>query len=280
LSCRRGRKRSWSAHALDVLLFAAIPAFGLVDGLANPHIQLTTFFLIPLMLITWRLGARAGYLATTLALCFVLVVSVRDEPFRSEPWIFLTDVGGRFLSFFIIVAILAESRTLYLRQQKLAVRDLLTGLYNRLGLHELLGLQMARRRRPFLLLYLDCDNFKLVNDGWGHDVGDQLLKSVSASLSRSLRRSDIACRVGGDEFVVLAAAGTDALTLASLIKDGLDAAMASHAWPVTFSVGVAIFPSPPATVEATLAFADSLMYRVKHAGKNGILVARYAPPRG
>lgn len=159
--------------------FLAIPLLGLLDGLGEGKIRLNAFFLIPIMLITWRMGRRPGFLATAAALCILLAVSAIDKPLGTSTFLFAIDALGRFISFFIIVAILSELRTSYVRQRKNAIKDPLTLLYNRLGLREILGVELenARRsRRPFLLLFLDCDDFKAVNDRWGHATGDRLLR--------------------------------------------------------------------------------------------------------
>src|SRR5204862_6902277 len=92
------------------------------------------------------------------------------------------------------------------REQLRAHRDDLTGLYNRRAFVELGKAELARARRynhPMAVAFIDVDDFKLINDHFGHEVGDELLKTVGRTLSHSLRSTDLIARLGGDEFIVL-----------------------------------------------------------------------------
>ena len=121
--------------------------------------------------------------------------------------------------------------------------------------------------------YLDCDNFKAVNDRSGHKEGDRLLESVARTLKAHVRKTDVTGRLGGDEFaIVLANTGHDsAVTVVNKLNRELDALMSSQGWPVTFSIGVGIFPGVPASEDEIISFTDKLMYRVKSSGKNNVL---------
>jgi diguanylate cyclase (GGDEF)-like protein len=91
------------------------------------------------------------------------------------------------------------------RERTLARTDFLTGIANRTAFHEMVGREIERQRRyrrPFGLAYIDCDNFKAVNDSLGHHAGDDLLRSIGAVLGAGLRRTDVVARLGGDEFAV------------------------------------------------------------------------------
>ncbi len=139
-------------------------------------------------------------------------------------------------------------------------------------------LETAKRdRRPFAVFFIDCDNFKKVNDKWGHHVGDQLLQALALTLSASIRRSDLACRLGGDEFVVYAShlGEMDAMRFIENVKLKLDAAMRDRHWPVTFSIGAALFEFAPDTFDELIRFADALMYDVKKSGKNNVRKAKW-----
>jgi len=102
--------------ATDVLLYSAIPVIGLLDGLGEGKIRLNAFFLIPIMLITWRLGRRSGMLATVASLIVLLAISAIDKPLGSDSLFFAIDAIGRFISFFVIVAILSRLRDSYMTQ--------------------------------------------------------------------------------------------------------------------------------------------------------------------
>jgi diguanylate cyclase (GGDEF)-like protein len=165
----------------------------------------------------------------------------------------------------------------YLR--RLATQDLLTGLPNRRRFHQLLAKAVShaqRRGRPLALMFVDLDNFKDINDGMGHDAGDQLLQHVAQVLVRSVRDGDRVCRLGGDEFTVLLAdvSGVDeARRVGERILDGLRAPLRLRGMEVTGrgSIGVALLPEHGRTASDLMRFADTAMYRAKHDGR-GLLV--------
>lgn len=151
-----------------------------------------------------------------------------------------------------------------------ATHDPLTGLANRAMFTEFLGHQLnlcQRNRQSMAVLYLDLDNFKFINDTYGHGAGDDLLKEAAARLRSDLRKSDMAARLGGDEFaVVLVASGAEdaagvveklALRLAvPYVIDG-------HELRSAASIGVAVYPQSATTADDLIAFADDAMYKCK-----------------
>lgn len=135
--------------------------------------------------------------------------------------------------------------------------------------------EMARLRRyrhPFTVAYLDCDNFKIINDGLGHQAGNDLLKLVAIVLKSNIRQIDVIARIGGDEFVILmpetnqegAPVAIDRLR-GSLIKN-----LCEKKWDITLSIGVATFYEPANSVEELLKEVDEIMYLAKKQGKNRI----------
>jgi two-component system, cell cycle response regulator len=160
---------------------------------------------------------------------------------------------------------------------KLSLTDALTGVGNRRMLDEVLAREVARSQRtgdPLSLTILDIDHFKRVNDTWGHDTGDRVLRETGALLLQTLRLSDIATRMGGEEFVLLLPATT--LEEALVCAERLRAAMAAHdfglAAPVTSSFGVAALVAGEAG-PALLARADGGLYRAKQQGRNRVVAA-------
>jgi diguanylate cyclase (GGDEF)-like protein len=161
------------------------------------------------------------------------------------------------------------------REQMLASTDNLTGIANRRVFYEMTSMEIhkaKRYNRPFSVLLMDIDNFKNVNDTWGHQKGDTLLCSVAKGIRESIRSCDVAARLGGDEFaVLLAEAGKETFeTVIPRIKERLQADMQRENWPVTFSVGVAAFSVAPENVDEIMRKVDTLMYGIKHEGKNNV----------
>lgn len=175
---------------------------------------------------------------------------------------------------------LEENERLRAQLQEQAIRDPLTGVFNRRYFTEALESETARAAReniPFSLIILDVDHFKKVNDTYGHKCGDQVLKSLASFLLENTRRSDIVCRFGGEEFVVLMpdAAVVDAHDRAELFRKKFEVLLLAcddrqiHA---TFSAGVASFPTHAGSGEALLAAADDALYRSKAGGRNRVSI--------
>jgi diguanylate cyclase (GGDEF)-like protein len=160
-----------------------------------------------------------------------------------------------------------------------SIRDPLTGLFNRRYMEETLEREVRRAeraRRPLTVLLLDIDEFKHQNDNFGHDAGDAVLRELGALLARCLRREDVACRYGGDEFVlVLPDASLDtALRRADEIREAVKGLrVASHGrrlGAVTVSIGLAALPDHGLDREALLAAADTALYRAKREGRDRV----------
>jgi diguanylate cyclase (GGDEF)-like protein len=161
-----------------------------------------------------------------------------------------------------------------------AATDPLTGLGHHATFHE--ALARTHRRPRTAVVLVDVDGFKRLNDTFGHQHGDQLLRAIAAALASALRRGDTLFRIGGDEFAALLAV-TDA-DEAHEAGTRLRAAVADARLGVTVSIGVAV-PLPGETDGALLARADRALYRVKAAGRDGVAVADgsaldLAPPIG
>ena len=167
-----------------------------------------------------------------------------------------------------------------LRQE--AVHDPLTGLFNRRYMEEMLEreIRLARiNQQPISIIMLDIDSFKQVNDSAGHAAGDAMLHALGNFLLQHVRGTDIACRYGGDEFVLIMpnAAIDVARQRAALLCEGareLKAALYGRPLgSLSLSLGVALFPQHGATREAIMQAADAALYAAKDAGRNQVFVA-------
>lgn len=157
-----------------------------------------------------------------------------------------------------------------------ATHDTLTALPNRTMFGERLSqaLSQARRyNRRLAVLFVDLDGFKEVNDRYGHDAGDALLKEIAVRLRASLREGDVIGRIGGDEFVVLIEEYAEVAHLTMVAQKILDTVarpvtVRGHECRVTSSVGISAYPQDGKDSQALLRSADSAMYRAKEQGKN------------
>lgn len=157
----------------------------------------------------------------------------------------------------------------------LAYRDPLTGLWNRRYLEERLAEELGRASRnpgrTFSVMVVDVNDFKRLNDRYGHATGDRALVWVAEFLRGGVRAHDICCRTGGDEFTLLFpdVGSEGAQHLAGRLRRALDAANAGRRVPVRLAFGLAAYPADAQTVDDLLARADAAMYRDKHREKAG-----------
>ncbi len=167
-----------------------------------------------------------------------------------------------------------------LREQ--SSRDALTGLFNRRSMEDALGRELRRAAREGYglgLLLADLDHFKDLNDAFGHAAGDAVLREIGRYLAGAVRGADVACRYGGEEFVILLpkASLADTQRRAEALRDGLkvhQAAEPLRLYPsATMSIGVAAYPEHGSTADALLLAADSAMYRAKALGRDRVVVA-------
>jgi diguanylate cyclase (GGDEF)-like protein/PAS domain S-box-containing protein len=163
-----------------------------------------------------------------------------------------------------------------------SIKDALTGLYNRRYLEEMLDREIRRAVRasqPLGILMIDIDHFKKFNDTYGHDAGDTVLREAASFLTRSVRVEDIACRFGGEEFVVilptadLSAAQMRAERIRSKISELAVLHQGSSLGRITISVGVAGLPIHGTSPKELLEAADAALYRAKKAGRDRVVLA-------
>ncbi|MDP2211638.1 MAG: diguanylate cyclase [Candidatus Aquicultor sp.] len=169
--------------------------------------------------------------------------------------------------------------------EKRALTDGLTGLFNHRYFQGHLSVEFKRASRfdrALSLLIIDIDDFKRINDTFGHTVGDNALASISAIIKDSLRETDVACRIGGEEFAVILS-DTDTKE-AFVIAEKLRLEVASHPFEkvgrITVSLGIATYPDHAMGKESLLEAADTAMYKAKRSGKNQSVayLEEYAEP--
>jgi diguanylate cyclase (GGDEF)-like protein len=165
--------------------------------------------------------------------------------------------------------------------RKASLTDSLTGLYNRRFLHQRLEEEMARSRRhgsPLACVMLDIDHFKAINDTHGHATGDSVLRDVAVILRDHIRRSDIAVRFGGEEFVLVLF--SNAMEGARHVAERIRADVEAHNFSgqetplrVTISVGISSFPDDNVvSADDLMRRADAALYQAKEAGRNMVCV--------
>jgi len=248
---------------------------GILTYLAGPELSSAVFYSIPIVLVTWFTGRSIGLIFSTLSALAWLIVDLTSGATYSNPSIPYWNGVARVSSFFILTIVLSSLKSTLKQEKETSRIDFLTGIRNRRYFIELANMEINRARRyehPFTVVCLDLDNFKTVNDCFGHTTGDILLRLVARTIRENIRVTDTVARLGGDEFgILLPETGRNMaeVIIQRVQKVNLDY-MRKYGWPVTLSIGVVTFTSPPSTVDEMLRISDQLLYNAKNNGKNSI----------
>ena len=249
---------------------------GIIDYLDGYEVGLSILYLIPIFVATWHVSRFFGLINAVLS-AFVwgyahLAAGNQYSAMHIPSELFVI----RATLFIIFVLILSKLKELLEREKIFARTDFMTGAKNSYFFDEFASLEIERSlrfNRPLTFAYIDCDNFKLINDTCGHSKGDELLRLVTKTIIANIRNIDILARLGGDEFAILFPE-TDFITSQKAIErifDELRQTVVRKGFPVTFSFGVATFVKPPKTTDEMVKIGDELMYRAKTSGKNKII---------
>ncbi len=249
---------------------------GVMDYLSGYVRSISAFYLIPVLIATWYRGIAAGYLTTLIAVLATTVSGILTPDLPEKYFTLYWNAIVKILFFTVVILILNAWRL----ERFYSRTDYLTGINNRYNFSEILHTELERCRRfnhPLSLVYMDVDNFKFINDRYGHKTGDELLKLVSKILTDNFRTVDTIARLGGDEFVILMpeTASVEVERKIKLIHTSMLKAMESNHWPVTFSFGIAVFLNSAFNPDEMLKMSDALMYRAKQSGKNCVVTETY-----
>ena len=245
------------------------------NALTPPAARLGILYIVPVLLVTWTDGLRWGIVAGIASIALRETVAWDQMPAD-------TPLGWRIAngaSYVAVVAVaMAGLQTLRRSQAQLAqlvIQDQLTNVLNARAFSERLGQELDRNRRyprPLALLYMDLDNFKVINDTHGHQTGDAVLRLVADAMRSSVRHADVVGRLGGDEFAVLMPE-TDA-PLADAAAKRLVAGLRNvfKGTPnVSASIGVVSCTATDASTDDLLRRADQAMYDAKKMGKDRVV---------
>ncbi len=259
---------------------------GWLDYLAGAQLSFMPFYLVPVSVVTWLLGRKAGVtvaLAGTAAwsLSYFYDASALEWGSIEPYW----NVASRLVIFLVVSLILSGLRDALNHEKELARTDPITGAPNSRAFFEQVELELSRSLRynhSFTVAYLDVDNFKQINDRYGHTVGDTLLRAVAETVRASIRTTDMVARIAGDEFTLLMpeTGRKESEMVMARVRKALAATMRGNDWQITFSMGVVTYRIPPPTIDALIKVADDVMYSVKRNGKNSVCHEVYGEQQG
>lgn len=235
-------------------------------------VNMSWFYILPVVYAAW-------HSKSTIAAILLTVISISLFSYQQ----YLSDFHSFFLwDFMINILFYTISGIIIIKLKKLldkekgnARTDFLTGLRNKQGFHESLAAEkerFSRSKKPFTVVFLDLDNFKTVNDNFGHNAGDNLLIDVAKMLMNNIRKYDVAARIGGDEFSLLLVESELEFVEQRLqkLKETINTELKKIHPDVSVSVGAVTYTKYEHMCEDMIKEADVEMYLIKRNGKNGI----------
>ena len=263
-------------HIFFVVSMVMTLVIGYCDYLTGANVSVILLYSFPVLMASRLCGKTEGFIVAATAATSWLIANVASRHGKMSDLI----LSWNALSRFSVFALLAYTVSLQvalkraLENEKLrASTDWLTGLFNKGAYREQVETELNLARRyghPISLAFIDLDDFKLVNDTHGHARGDRLLQLVSETIQRTIRKTDIAGRIGGDEFALcFPETGPDKIQTAieKLLRQ-FDIMTSQSGWQLTISIGVVTYTKICDSYDAMLGKADQLMYRAKVQGKN------------
>lgn len=262
------------ASVVVLLAVALIVVIAFLDYLSGYEVNLFLFYGLIVSLGAWAAGLSVGVWLTLFsgALWLLADTLARDAPLSS--WIVLWNTLIRVVYFGSTAYMVVVIRNLLRREIRLARTDPLTGASNVRAFREALQVELNRARRhahPLTLLLVDVDDFKQVNDRYGHDTGDAVLLGFAETARDCVRAEDVVARLGGDEFALLLPETDEreAQRVANKLMQSLAGRFPGNELPVTFSLGGTTGRTETElTVDGMFKRADVALYASKQAGKN------------
>lgn len=269
----RSKARALSTAAILIGLIAW------ADYVSGSELGLGFFYLFPIMLVAWSIDRVGGLLmAGICAVVWAAVQVAAGHPHYTPLHTFWNSVM-RLAVFAVVAYLVASLRSAFDWERYRARTDSLTKVVNRRHFLEILDTENKRRygreRHPFSIAFIDVDDFKRLNDDFGHHIGDQALSLIATVLEENVRDLDVVGRLGGDEFAILLPEtdAEDAQTISARFLRAVTRAVHQREWPIGLSVGMVTVEGGNINVDRILQLADAMMYQAKSAGKNRIQYA-------
>lgn len=263
----------------EPLAYLIVIALGFIDYITGSAFSLSSFYLIPIFGVAWLKGTNRALIISTVSGVVFLLTDMPSKVFYihsiSEYW----NAGAAFVLYVLVSLLVGLLREGLTREAHLGRTDFLTGLANSKAFVEVADAEIRRAKRymlPLSVMYIDIDYFKTVNDTLGHSKGDELLIQIGETITENIRETDVAARIGGDEFAILLpeTTGEHANVASQKLQAKLDELFKRYNWQVGASIGVADFPEPPESVDQIIEAADKRMFAAKQARKGAARQSR------
>jgi diguanylate cyclase (GGDEF)-like protein len=271
---------------LAIAALTLVALIALIDHATGPQFSCSIFYLLPVAACAWWGGFSDGILlALAGSVAWFTVEHLENPAIGPAPAMWNGVV--RFGTLALVCSLVSRLHAGVLREWTLARTDPLTGAANARTFYEEAVASTDRLRKskqPLTLAYLDLDDFKKLNDRFGHAAGDEALQKVVTTIQQNLRKTDLLARLGGDEFsLLLPGEGPEgAVALLTRLQRVVAQEMSQRGWPVTLSVGAITFLRPGWDVHRMIQHVDELMYGAKRQGKGRVehtVVHEDDPPR-
>jgi diguanylate cyclase (GGDEF)-like protein len=261
---------------LKIIAISSVFLIGYLHYIAGPLFEFHLFFFIPIIIASWFTSQFFSYLI----LLLVIVSWTIGDYLIVKGTVNLMSFAFNALMHALIIIylnyLLGYIRQLLIKESQLAREDSLTKIPNRRGFYEYGETAFStadRHQLPIASIFIDLDDFKSINDTYGHKTGDQLLYETAQVIKDSIRKTDVAGRLGGDEFciILLNVDSKQAKDFSESLRNKLNEKMQQQGWKTTFSMGIVSYGSAPKNFHHVIQRADNLMYQVKRNGRNGFI---------
>jgi diguanylate cyclase (GGDEF)-like protein len=248
---------------------------GFVDFITGVEIRVYPLYFFPLSLASWQFGRGGAILATVFAKTIWALTNHKAGLQYSADNVWIFNTLTQAVAFGTVAALMLLAKILLEREKVFSRTDSLTGLNNARAFYSAVAVATAscrRSKRPLTIAYIDLDNFKCINDRYGHSQGDAMLRDVASILTESLRATDIAARVGGDEFVVCfpETSKSQVAPILERLRAAIAAVHHAEECAISASIGAISWDIPLDNIDTMISAADETMYGVKKSGKNKV----------
>ncbi len=266
----------WRRWSVRLICVSAVAMLGVLRVATDAEFAFASLALFPVLIVSWVDGQRNGILLAMFAAVIWEVPLYLGMHLIDHYWIPVANTATRLVVYGVVAILAAKLRVQYELTHAHAMLDGLTELPNRRAFVQTGEIEATRARRyghSLAVLFIDLDDFKLLNDSKGHDAGDLALVAAAGAIRSSVRKSDAIARLGGDEFAVLLPEADMAETrqVVEKLQHAINGALTDYP-PVRCSLGAAWFEVAHPKFASMLAQADKLMYEVKVAGKSGVRI--------